>query len=256
MMARAKKRKTNRKKVSGKKKSGGNCLVLSPFGSWFDEYYELLFTPAIKDAGLEPIRADDLYKTGSIVNDIWDLTKDARILLADLSGKNPNVFYELGLAHAIAKPVVLITDNIDDVPFDLRSLRVIPYNKHLSDWGNQLKRAISAAIKETLAHPGTSILATFLNTQQAAQSSKVSPERKAILEMRQEIESLRNQMSSISRPRPDISSVEIRARLQEYRALGMSREIAVDRVAASGTPSGYIRHVADQIWSRKRGRLK
>jgi len=47
------------------------------------------------------------------------------VLLADLTGKNPNVFYELGLAHALAKPVILIAETLDDIPFDLRALRVI-----------------------------------------------------------------------------------------------------------------------------------
>jgi aromatic ring-opening dioxygenase LigB subunit len=129
--------KTKKRKSLARRRPADTCLVISPFGTWFDDYYELLYTPAIEDAGLRAVRADDLYKARSIVNDIWELTKNAEILLADLSGKNPNVFYELGLAHAIAKPVVLIADNVDDIPFDLRSLRVIPYNKHVGDWGIQ-----------------------------------------------------------------------------------------------------------------------
>ncbi len=101
------------------------CFVMMPFGEWPDKYYRDIFIPAIKDAGLEPVRGDELYHTGSVVEQIWDQIEKAKLLIADLTGRNPNVFYELGLAHAAIKPVVFTAANIDDVPFDLRHLRVI-----------------------------------------------------------------------------------------------------------------------------------
>ena len=82
-------------------------------------------------------------KMDSAGNDIWDYTQRAKILLADLTGKNANVFYELGLAHAAGKPVILVTGSIDDVPFDLRALRVIEYDKNAPDWGKVLKGKLS-----------------------------------------------------------------------------------------------------------------
>ena len=90
--------------IRGKPKSSGICFVVMPFGGWFDGYYEHIYSPAIESVGLEPRRADDLYRPSNIVNDIWSLTKAARVVLADLSGKNANIFYKLGLAHALAKP--------------------------------------------------------------------------------------------------------------------------------------------------------
>src|SRR5687767_13683863 len=72
------------------------CFVIMPFGGWLDDYYTDIYCPAIKAAGLAPHRADDLFRPSTIVNDIWAYTKKARLVLADLSGKNPNVFYELG----------------------------------------------------------------------------------------------------------------------------------------------------------------
>ncbi len=76
------------------------CFVMMPFGSWFDRYYQEIYVPAIKDAGLDPVRADELFSTGSVVEQIWDQVTKAKVLMADLTGKNANVFYELGLAHA------------------------------------------------------------------------------------------------------------------------------------------------------------
>jgi len=59
--------------------------------------------------------------------DIWEAICAARIIVADCTGRNPNVFYEAGLAHTVGKPVVLLTQNKDDIPFDLRHIRYIDY---------------------------------------------------------------------------------------------------------------------------------
>jgi hypothetical protein len=79
---------------------------MMPFGEWFDRYYQEIYVPAIREAGFEPVRADELFTTGSVVEQIWDQIVKAKLLLADLTGKNANVFYELGLSHAARKPVV------------------------------------------------------------------------------------------------------------------------------------------------------
>jgi len=64
------------------------------------EYIINIYIPAIKKVGFEPASADELFSTGSVVEQIWEQIKKAKMLLADLSDKNPNVFYELGLAHS------------------------------------------------------------------------------------------------------------------------------------------------------------
>ncbi len=62
-----------------------------------------------------------------IIQDIFELIYSSSIVIADLSRKNPNVFYEIGIAHTLGKPVIPIAQNIDDVPFDLRHHRVLTY---------------------------------------------------------------------------------------------------------------------------------
>jgi hypothetical protein len=104
------------------------CFVMMPFGSWFDRYYQEIYVPVIREAGFEPVRADELFHTGSVVEQIWEQIEKAIVLLADLTDKNANVFYELGLAHAARKPVVFTSGKLEDVPFDLRHLRVIIYD--------------------------------------------------------------------------------------------------------------------------------
>ncbi len=138
-----------------------DCFVMMPFGSWFDRYYKEVYFPAIKDAGYEPVRSDDLFQTGSVMEQIWDQIRKAKVLLAELTGKNANVFYELGLAHAHGKPVVFVTGSIDDVPFDLRHLRVIPYEVREPEWSTKLRKNITAYLKNTRLDPSKSIPQPF-----------------------------------------------------------------------------------------------
>jgi hypothetical protein len=73
-------------------------------------------------------RADDVAGVNAITWDVWERINRARFLIADLTKQNANVFYELGLAHAISKDVVLLTQSMEYVPFDLKALRCIVYD--------------------------------------------------------------------------------------------------------------------------------
>lgn len=136
-------------------------FVISPFGEPFDTYFTHIVKPALEDCGLYAIRGDSLYRPTTIVDDIWQGIREAKLLIAELTDRNPNVFYELGLAHAISKPVILISKSIDDVPFDLRSIRVLVYDKDHPDWGNKLRLSLTKAIKEVLKNPTSAIPTTF-----------------------------------------------------------------------------------------------
>jgi len=169
-----------------------------PFGGWYDDYYKNIYKPAIAEAGLVPKRADDLSRTSTIINDIWSYTKEATIVLADLSDENSNVFYELGLAHALAKPVVLIASSIDEVPFDLRALRVLVYDRNDPHWGDLLKKAIVKSIGELLIAPTRSVLPTFLAVQDMPEKPVVSSQEKELLQLRSEFEAFRRQYETLS----------------------------------------------------------
>jgi hypothetical protein len=87
--------------------------------------------------------------------------RSGQVLLADLTGKNPNVFYELGLAHAAQKPVIFTSALLDDVPFDLRHLRVIIYEVREPAWSSKLKTNITAYLKSAKNDPSKSIPQPF-----------------------------------------------------------------------------------------------
>jgi hypothetical protein len=89
--------------------------------------YEDHLQPVITKAGLRCERADDIRGTNLITHDVWEYINRARFLVAELTDRNPNVFYEVGLAHALSKDVILLTQSMDSVPFDVRALRCICY---------------------------------------------------------------------------------------------------------------------------------
>jgi hypothetical protein len=189
--------KTPEEDIAGsadKAKEEKTCFVVMPFGGWFNRYYRDVYVPAIKEAGLVPRRADDLFRPSPIVEDIWALTNQAALLLADLTGKNPNVYYELGLAHAIAKPVVLVVQSMDDVPFDLRALRVLVYDKDDPKWGDVLREQIVKAIGEVLEEPLKSVPAAFVEVKPTRGTPAVEEWQKELLEVRQDLDSLRREL--------------------------------------------------------------
>jgi hypothetical protein len=133
------------------------CFVMMPFGDWFNTYYQDIYIPAIREAGFEPVRADELFTTGSVVEQIWEQIQKAKVLLADLTDKNANVFYELGLAHAAKKPVVFTAAKVEDVPFDLRHLRVIIYEVREPEWSLKLRKSVTDYLKNAFKDPDKSI---------------------------------------------------------------------------------------------------
>lgn len=146
---------------SGGRQFLDTCFVMMPFGEWMDKYYQEIFVPAIKEAGLEPVRADELFTTGSVIEQIWEQISASKVLLADLTGKNANVFYELGLAHALAKPVVFTTSDLADVPFDLRHLRVATYEIRDPAWGEKLRSDLTSYLRAAKAEPEKSVPQPF-----------------------------------------------------------------------------------------------
>lgn len=155
-----------------------------PFGQPYDEYYQEIYLPAIQKHSLKAQRADYLYRPSPILHDIWDFINEAPLIIADITRRNPNVMYELGLAHAIAKPAIIISDNIQDVPFDLRSLRILLYDIKKPSWAQALQNAIERAIHEILESPAEAVLPTFLKVRPSKQED-VSEIKKDLIEIKQ-----------------------------------------------------------------------
>lgn len=135
-----------------------SCFVMQPFASPLGDYYEKIYRPAIEKAGLRAVRADaEIFATGKIMDQVWNGINTAKVLVAELTSRNPNVFYELGLAHAMKKPVVLVSAKEDDVPFDLQHIRVIYYDTNDPFWGSKLIEKVAENILSAIKNPGEAV---------------------------------------------------------------------------------------------------
>lgn len=100
--------------------------AMMPFDAAFNAVYESI-RQAATNAGLRCRRADDIWENPAIIQDVVALIDRSRIVVCDCTGRNPNVFYEAGIAHSLGREVILITQNERDIPFDLRHLRYVRY---------------------------------------------------------------------------------------------------------------------------------
>jgi hypothetical protein len=137
------------------------CFYISPIGAedsdprrHADFLMEFIIKPAVAEFGLTVVRADQMGKSGMIGKQVIEHILKARLVIADLSFHNPNVFYELCLRHATRLPTVQVKRTVDDLPFDLNQYRTIsietrdPYTlvpkiqTHISEVANQVRRAL------------------------------------------------------------------------------------------------------------------
>jgi len=100
--------------------------VMMPFAANFSGIYTAIQGVAA-ELGMTCQRADDIWIHTHIIQDVVSLISKAKVVICDLSGRNPNVFYEAGIAHAIGAEVILISQHQTDVPFDLQHIRYINY---------------------------------------------------------------------------------------------------------------------------------
>ena len=105
------------------------CFVIQPFEDKFNKIYDDTYKPALERAGLTPYRVDEDPRTEGIVDSIEEGIRNAAICLADITTDNPNVWYELGYAFAVRRPVVMVCskERGGKLPFDIQHRTVIEY---------------------------------------------------------------------------------------------------------------------------------
>jgi hypothetical protein len=116
------------------------ALVLMPFSEKFRDIYEVGIKPACKDAGAICERIDEQIFSENILERIYGQIRKADIIVSEMTGRNANVFYETGYAHALGKRVILLTQEADDIPFDLRPYPHIIYKGSISTLKKELER--------------------------------------------------------------------------------------------------------------------
>lgn len=128
------------------------CFVLMPFKEELRETYDYIIRPAVEAMALECQRADDIQRQGNVLAQVYQSLMEARVVIADLTGTNGNVLYELGLAHMIGHEAILLTQAMDSVPFDLRHERHIVYSlapAGVAKAKDSLMQTLKASLQDT-----------------------------------------------------------------------------------------------------------
>jgi len=120
-----------------------------PFEESLKEIYTDIYSPICATRNINCSRVDEISRPGSITRDIVEGIIDSDIIIADLSGRNANVFYELGIAHACGNKTIMTVQSIADVPFDIANYRIIVYERTLRGC-KQLEIDLGKAIDELL----------------------------------------------------------------------------------------------------------
>lgn len=184
-----------------------------------DEVCDFIVAPVVQEFGLDVVRADRDPTPGQVTTQIVRSLLDARLVVADLTGRNPNVYYELGVAHAFRMPVVILVDNPESLSFDTQGERVIP----IGDTGvigvsqaKEAKEVLRAALGVVLAEgykPENLLtsVATARSLDALAPTNPMAAELAAIRETVEAIQALLKPKHSY--PAPRLRRVELEAAL-------------------------------------------
>jgi len=125
------------------------CFLVMPFSmDWSDSVAQSL-RKICSESDIYALRGDDIFRPTDILDDIWNGIMQSQFVIADITGNNANVFYELGMAHAIGIPVIVLAQDASVVPFDLASRRILIYD---ADKLEEMEEGLRGAVKEVMSY--------------------------------------------------------------------------------------------------------
>lgn len=168
----------------------GTCFVISPIGDEesdtrkrSDQVLKHVIAPAVEECGYTPVRADNISEPGMITSQVIQHIVDDPLVVADLTGRNPNVFYELAIRHAIRKPLVQLIKKGEQIPFDVAGTRTIHLDEHDLDSVDEGRKEIVRQVKalETNASDVETPISVSLDLQLLRQSE--NPEQRSLADL-------------------------------------------------------------------------
>jgi hypothetical protein len=214
------------------------CFIIMPFSDMegyesghFSRVYEHLIRPACVTAGVEPVRGDEVKGTNYIAIDILQRILKSDIVICDLSGKNANVMYELGIRQAFDLPVVLLKDKKTERVFDIQGLRTLDYVESLRiDSVEQDRESLAETISATLKREDHEVnsLVSLLSIQKATLGSptEVSGETALILASLKDISARLATVEEVGIRRASVPSM--------VRLMAQNRKAEKDKVVMPG----------------------
>lgn len=203
----------------------------SPERKRADEIYEYIVQPALAQFDVEAYRADLDPTPGAITPRILSELVGASLVVADLTGRNPNVFYEVGISHSFAKPLISLADSARSLPFDAKDERVIELGEYAAAGltyvqGEKAKAALIESLRVVLAdgYIPPSPLKDVAANRSVDQLAPANPLAAEMAQMRETLEEIRKRLAS-----PRGIPVSIRADLGALRAVVERNVMALDR---------------------------
>lgn len=180
------------------------CFVIAPIGDpesdirkRSDQILKHIITPAANACEYEALRADQISEPGIITTQVIQHIVDDPLVIADLTGRNPNVFYELAIRHAIKKPLVQVIKKGEPIPFDVAGTRTVHVDHHDLDSVEEAKKEIIKQIRcaENDAAQVDTPISVALDLQVMRQSD--SPEQRSLADVVAAMSELRSGLQSI-----------------------------------------------------------
>jgi nucleoside 2-deoxyribosyltransferase len=223
------------------------CFVISPIGSELApvgtperlafeqsvEIWEKVILAACELHGLSPLRADMISRSGDIPEQVYRLLLDADLVIADITGANPNVMYELGFRHAVGKPAIQIGE-YSRIPFDIANVRTVQFSRTPSGLVDARKR-LSAAIETFLRGESDAVTASRI-----ALTAQLPPLPAAATHLAQEPEEsagLLDQLAEMESALPTLAQIIQRA-VEVQTELQQIATSAVQQMAESDAKGG------------------
>ena len=122
------------------------AFVVMQFGEPYNSLYTEVIKPVFAERKMEVYHADEIYRPGYILQDITTGIRESELIVAEITPANPNVFYELGYAHAVGKPTILLAERGKELPFDIKGFRCIFYDNTIKG-----KRQVETDLRRHLA---------------------------------------------------------------------------------------------------------
>ena len=183
-----------------------NCFVIVPIGDpesdtrkRSDQVLKHVISPAVEKCGYKPIRADHISEPGMITSQVIQRIVDDDLVVADLTERNPNVFYELAIRHAIRKPLVQLIKKGEQIPFDVAGTRTVHVDHHDLDSVEEAKTEIISQIQvmeKDLSQLETPI-SVSLDLQMLRQSE--NPEQRSLADVLSAVSDLRSGIMGIEK---------------------------------------------------------
>lgn len=137
-----------------------DVFMIMPFERSLDAVYTQVVKPTVESLNLSIKRGDDPFTSKDIMYDVWSMLNACKVVIADCTRRNANVFFELGMAHTLGKPVIMLTQNLKELPYDVIGKRAIEYDiafNHIEQLKENLKKVLISILPSDEAESSTKL---------------------------------------------------------------------------------------------------